>query len=132
MAYNANELYKSASGTNPFPRCEPRTIQPKTFASGSGTLDPLTPVAFNTSSNKWVVWANGGANGAGTIKGFVGFDAVVLDSDEEVLGNVILEGKLHLDDIPVPSGQTLSNLKIALRSGPRDLGLIIQGLDQVR
>lgn len=131
MALNPNELFSSASEAAKL-RVEPITIQPKKFASGSGTLAALTPVAYNTSTNMWVVWTNGGANGTGTISGFVWPDAVVLDSDEEVLGNILLEGKIHHDDIPVPSGETQNNLDAALRSGPRALGLIVQGLTQVR
>jgi len=131
MALNPNELFSSAS-VAALKRVEAKTIQPKTFASGSGTLAALTPVAFNTSTGFWVVWTNGGANGTGTIKGFVWPDAVVLDSDEEVLGNVLLEGKIHYADIALPDGETAANLKGALRDGPRSLGIIIQGLDQVR
>lgn len=131
MAYNPNELFSSASKADTL-RVFPRAIQPKTFAAGSGTLAKLCPVAFNTSTNQWVVWTNGGANGTGTISGFVWPDAVVLDSDEEVIGNVLMQGRVHYADIPVPTGETADNLKTALRSGPRGLGLIIEGLDQVR
>ena len=241
MALNPNELF-SSSTVSPLLRVEAKTIQPKTFASGSGTLGQLTPVVFNTSTNFWQVWSDavaeistitanatpntggtftltvngqetaaiafdataaviqtalealsnvesgdvtavattgtdlGDANavvtltwggnftgtnptiaiddssltgGSGdhalaeatagiaaadvnTIKGFVWPDAVVLDSDEEVIGNVLLEGKLHYDDIALPAGEIAANLKGALRDGPRALGLIIQGLDQVR
>lgn len=131
MAYNPNEQFASAAGKGSALRCFPQDILPVTFAAGSGTLAPLRAVAFNTSSNKWVPWTNGGANGAGTIKGFVWPDAVVLDSDEEIIGQVLIQGEIHFDDIPVAGG-TLAELKTACRSGPRDLGIIITGLDQVR
>lgn len=131
MALNPNELFASNT-VSALKRVEAKTIQPKTFASGSGTLAQLTPIAFNTSTGFWVPWTDGGANGTGTISGFVWPDEVVLDSDDEVMGNVLLEGKVHYDDIALPSGETEANLKTALRDGPRGLGLIIQGLDQVR
>lgn len=241
MALNPNELFSSAS-VSALKRVEAKTIQPKTFASGSGTLAQLTPVTFNTLTGFWQVWtdataevttitANATPNTGGTftltvngvttaaiafdataaqvqtalealanvqsgdvtavqttgtdlgdanavvtltwggnftgtnptisiddtgltggsgdhalaeatagvaagetnkVKGFIWPDAVVLDSDEEVIGNVLLEGKVHYDDITLPAGETAANLKGALRNGPRTEGLIIQGLDQVR
>lgn len=241
MAYNPNEQYKESallgSGLRFFP--EGNSV-PKTFAAGSGTLAPGTPVSFNTSTNKWVVWgaavsevstitshatpatagtftitvdgevsgaiafdataaiiqtalramaginnedvsvaattgvdlgdassvvtitwagkfagaapvvsiqtgsltgnahvlaeatAGVAANGTNLIKGFIWPNPVVLDSDEEVLGVVMLMGRAHYDDIVLPAGQTADGLKAALRDGPRALGLKIEGLDQVR
>lgn len=131
MALNPNEQFASNS-VNAKLRVEAHTIQPKKFGSGSGTLAVLTPIAFNTSTNVWVVWTNGGANGTGTISGFVWSDDVVLDSDEEVLGNVLLEGKIHYDDIVLPGGELEADLQTALRSGLRDKGIIVQGLTQFR
>ncbi len=132
MAYDPNQLFGTYSGLPALKRVIAKTIQPKTFAAGTGTLAKLTPVVYNTSTNQWTVWANGGANGTGTIKGFVWPDPITLVSDKEVIGNVLIEGKIHFDDIALPTGQTAANLKTACRSGPRDLGLFIQGLDQVR
>lgn len=66
------------------------------------------------------------------IRGFIYPDSVVLDVDEEVLGNVMLEGKLHFDDIVLPTGETAANLKDACRSGLRERGLIVQGLTEFR
>lgn len=131
MALNPNEQFASNSVDAKL-RVEAHTIQPKKFGSGSGTLAVLTPIAFNTSTNVWVVWTNGGANGTGTIGGFVWSDDVVLDSDEEVLGNVLLEGKIHYDDIVLPGGELEADLQTALRSGLRDKGIIVQGLTQFR
>lgn len=131
MAQNENELFSSNS-VDATLRVNAKTIQPKSFASGSGTLAGLTPVAFNTSTNLWVVWTNGGANGTGTISGFVWPDDVVLDASDEVTGQVLLEGKIHFDDIVVPSGETEANLKTAIRGNLRALGLVVQGLTQVR
>lgn len=135
MAYTANEQFQSANGKGSALRCFPGydgSIQPKTFASGSGTLAALTPVAFNTSTSKWVPYASGGANGTGTISGFVWPDAVVLDGTNDVLGNVILGGRIHLDDIPIISGYTLAQLKTSLLSDARSRGFIIEGLANFR
>lgn len=132
MAYTPKQLRVD---NGPFPkqlRAIAYTVQPKTFATGSVTLPALTPVAYNTSSGKWVVWTNSGSNGTGTISGFVWPDAVVLSSSGDVLGNVMLEGKINFNDIALPSGQNLSDLKTACQSGPRALGLIIEGLPNVR
>lgn len=139
MAYGPNELVSEASD---FPVqlravAGPDGIMPKTFAavSGGGTLAPLTPVAYNTSTNKWVQWSTGGANGTGTVKGFVWPDAVVLDDSDgdnnDVLGQVMTHGVIHFDDIPVVGG-TEAQLKTALQSGLRELGFTIQGLENFR
>lgn len=130
MALDPNELFSSTTDPAKL-RVDANRIAPKKFGTGSGTLAGLTPVAYNTSSNEWVVWATGGANGTGTISGFVWPDDIVLDASDEVLGNVLLEGTVHFDDIVVTGG-TEAQLKTALRDGPRALGLHIQGLDQVR
>jgi len=116
-------------------RISAEAIQPKPFnnVAGSPTYLKYSPVAFNTSTGNWVIWASGGANGAGTIKGFLAEDVTVdADDGEEVLANVILKGRIHIGDVTVPAGQTLDNLKIAMRSGLRELGFIIQGLDDFR
>ena len=129
MALNANEQFASTSVDAKL-RVEALTIQPKKFAAGSGTLAQLTPVAFNTSTNQWVVWATGGANGTGTISGFVWADEITLNASDEVLGNVLLQGKVHYDDIVVTGG-TEGQLQTALRvAGLREKGIIIQGLTQ--
>lgn len=70
------------------------------------------------------------AGSATRIDGFVWPDAITLDSDEEVLGNVMLGGRVHVADIPVISGYTEGALKAALRDKQvRDSGFIIEGLD---
>lgn len=130
MAYNANEKYSALySNQNDLKRLNPSSVQPKQFASGSGSIAPLQAVAFNTSTNMWVPWANGGANGTGTISGFAERE-IVLDADEEVLGNVIMGGQIHMDDIPVFGG-TATQLKAACVS-LRSLGFNIQGLPDFR
>lgn len=129
VAYGTNEQVSSASVAAKL-RYEATSIQPKTFAAGSGTLAPLTPVAYNTSTNFWVPFANGGANGTGTIKGFVGPDPIVLAASNEVLGNVIMGGTIHLADIPIIAGYTLAQLKTALTGTVRALGYKIQGMEK--
>ena len=72
------------------------------------------------------------SNGANQIKGFVWPNPVQLVSGSEVQGNVLLAGKLHYDDIPLPAGETQSVLDAALQTNCRSLGLIVQGLGKVR
>ena len=76
--------------------------------------------------------AGGLDNGAQDIKGFVWPSDVVLVSGSTVLGNVMMNGRVHYDDIVLPSGQTLPDLQAALRSGMRALGFDIEGLSNVR
>ena len=129
MAYNPNDL-RVAGTAHPQPlRASAEAIRPGTFAAGSGTLAPLTAVAFNSSTNKWGVWATGGSNDTATIRGFVWPDPVVLDSDEEVLGQIMVKGRLHIDDVPAVGG-TADQIKTALRATALARGFIIDGLTQ--
>lgn len=59
MAYDPNELLTTAAGIGSGLRVFPSSIQPKTFAQGSGTIAKATPVAFNDTTHKWNVWAGG-------------------------------------------------------------------------
>ncbi len=73
-----------------------------------------------------------GLTGAYEIAGFVWADAVTLDADEEVVGNVLMKGAIHFDDIPIVTGYTSDLLKEALRNGGvRQLGFTIDGLSGV-
>jgi len=76
------------------------------------------------------------STGRSEIRGFVWPDEIVLDDsgdgNEDVLGQVLTEGLVHYDDIVLVAGEDEDVLKEALRSGPRALGLVIQGLDKVR
>jgi hypothetical protein len=129
MAQAANQQFNSAAGAGSGPRCFATVVQPKTFASGSLTLAKLTPVAYNTSTGFFQIFASGGSNGTGTIDGFVWPDQIVLDGSNEVTGQVMLAGRIHLDDIPIVSGYTLAQLKTALLASiVRNKGIIIEGM----
>lgn len=110
-------------------------VNPKTFAAGSGDILHLTPVAYNTSTNKWVVWATGGSNGTGIIGGFLcepQTGKITLASGGEVLGNVMTHGIIHFGDIVVAGG-TEAELKTALRTpSTKAVTLKIQGLPRMR
>lgn len=131
MALNPRELFDSET-RSAFPRTIAERVAVKEFGQGSGTLSVMAPLAFNTSTNKWVPFEVSGSNGTGTIKGFVWPDEIVLDSDEEVLGQVLLRGILHEDDVLAATTEADGGTRTALRSGPRGLGLDVQGLTQVR
>lgn len=72
----------------------------------------------------------GDASGDYDIAGFVWPDAIVLNASDEVIGNVVQAGIIHLDDIPIVSGYTLAQLKegLKLNNDIRKLGFDIQGL----
>ena len=68
-------------------------------------------------------------DGKDEIHGFVWPDDVQLDAGGEVIGNVLIEGQVHRDDIPVVAPATQSTLDAALADGEvRKRGLFIQGL----
>lgn len=134
MAYGSNELAAQGSDIGPNLRVDAKTILPKTLAAeaGAALLPVLTPMAFNTSTNQWVVWTNAGVNGTGTISGFLWPDEAQLDASDEVLAQMLMEGKVHHDDVPVPSGETQGNLTTALKDVTlREKGIYIVGIDAV-
>lgn len=57
-----------------------------------------TPMAFNTSTNLWVPFTQGGANGSAVVRAFLA-EKVVLDLTGEVQAVLMLEGEVHRDDI---------------------------------
>lgn len=130
MAYSDNELVSSAD-VDPevalFPDAD--GVMPMTFAQGAVTIRRGTPVARNSATGYWTTWASGGSNETGIVAGFA-YDDIVLDSDEEVLGQVMFAGVVKVDaDLPLPAGQTLANLKTALKdSALRGAGIKAQGL----
>lgn len=97
-------------------------------AAGGPTLKIATPVYRDTAdANQWKVWTN-----TQLIEGFVAHADVVLDASDQVLGNVMLVGDIHRDDVILPSGETQGNLDTALRATTlRDRGILVRGLDQV-
>lgn len=129
MAYASGELFKTGTGPGATLRAMSTLQVERSFAAGSGVLAALTPVALNTSTHFWVPFASGGANGTGTIGGFVWPDAITLDAANQVLGCVMFRGEIHIDDIPIISGYTLAQLKTAINaSSLRTKGLIIRGI----
>lgn len=135
MTFATRELL-STQERDPFPRIKPDEggVQPKTLAAvgAAPTYEVGTPLAYNTSTEKWVVWTHGGPNGTGTIKGILYPNEAEIDDTDDVIAQVMLQGEIHWDDVVVPSGETEANLKTALRSGPRDIGIRVVGLDKVR
>lgn len=137
MAYDSNELYSSNS-VDASKRAAARKAKVVTLASsvGAETLEKLTPLAYDTSVDMWKVWTNGGSNGTGTVRAFLWPDEVTLDAANEVLGQALWEGEVHIDDVEVPDGENLANLKAAIQSPPsgptlRELGIHVRGLDKI-
>lgn len=142
MAYTVNELFTQGPGNSVY-RVIPETVQQKTIApiGGAPLLAPLTPMAFQTNlgaDGQWVVWSASGSNGANKIAGFLwpggtdtGAGGVQTNATTWTLAIMLMRGTVHHDDIPLPSGESQSNLDAALRTGPRVLGLTIQGLEGV-
>ena len=96
---------------------------PEITAVGSGLTGGTITIATTTA---------GVTNEKEQIRGFVWPDTIQLHATQEVMGQVCLEGQIHYADIPLYSTNTANQLKAALRSGMRQLGYTIDGLDQVR
>lgn len=129
MALGTVELFDSAS-QDPLPRIMPDEdgTMVVTFdnASGGPTLAVGTPVV-NLGNGLWRAWADGDETSK-PVAGFVYPQAVVLDATNDVQGVILTRGIIHYGDIVLPTGQTQATLDGALKSGPREMGLIVQGL----
>lgn len=134
MALGDNELFSSnteAAKLRVFPE---GATQPKTFAVGAVTILKGTPVAFDSVAETWKVFADAGAaTETDLIRGFVWPDDIVLDAGDEVLGQVMLRGRIHRDDVQLPAGETQANVDAAMAVGLRDrTGIIVEGLEKFR
>lgn len=137
MAIVPNNLGVGPTTVAPQKRIYATKIEPKTFAASVSAkeLKPGVVMAYNTGTNLWEEWANGGANGLGTIRGIVWPNPVnVLAAGQgEVVGNIMLAGAAHYADL-IADGGTLAQLKTALRTQTpslRELGIHIEGLTNV-
>ncbi len=132
MALNPNNLFTTATGLGSGLRFFPSSVQPKTFATGSGTLPKGTPLSVVTSSGEWVPWdAAGGAAGTEIMRGILWPDELALNGSDEVLGMVMLAGRFHIDDIDLsgtPGPESVANLLIELRATARANGYIVEGM----
>lgn len=131
MALADNELLVTTTDVFPV-RSRVRVDEERTvvFANSAGAelLAKLTPIAYNTSTGKYVVWTNGGVNGTGTIVCFVGMTAVQLDATDDVNGGVIWKGEIDYRDVVLPSGELQANLEAELKTNTLRLrGITIVG-----
>lgn len=136
MAIEPTNLLSSTS-RSAYPRIAPAPdgVETVEFANVAGApeLAVGTPVAFKTDTRKWVDWENGGGNNEDIIRGFVYQDAIQLHATNEVLGNIMVDGIIHYDDIVLPSGEVQANLDAALKDPEKRSSLLkVQGLASVR
>ena len=102
--------------------------------AGTKTLPKGTVVSYNTSTDLWVEWATGGANGTGLVKGIVmndTTDPLVLQNADTAVGTVMLAGEAHRSDLQSDGG-TSAQLDTALQSDARSVGIIVRSLDLIR
>ena len=140
MALDPREVYNSTTQAAAR-RIYPTALHVKEFAAGTGTLLPGTVVAYNTSTNKWVPWVNGGGNDTGTPRGIVWPEAIVLKAGNEVNGVVMMQGRAHASDLlDQATGDFSTNLRDAVRAVTpltstntlREKGILLDGLTQIR
>lgn len=144
MALNENEKYAEVEvADRGHGRVDPSSLQVKKFAVGSGVaaqdaLPAGTPVAYNTSLNQWVPWDANGSNGSDEIRGILFPDAIDLDATDEVLGVVMLSGKIHYEEILAAVEERAVEVEADLQSELRDAsklrdhGILVYGLTQTR
>ena len=132
MAQNANEQFSQTAGPGSGLRIFPALTRACSLAAGATALAVGTPMAYNTSTNLWVVFASGGANGTGTIGGFVYPNPAPRHATDETTAVLMLKGKIHISDIPILAGYTLAQLKTEMQSVAFRKGLEVEGLESVR
>jgi hypothetical protein len=135
MVLQNTELVGTPVTSAAMKRFYPTELRSGKFAAigGAPVIAKGTPLAFDTTADTWKVWATGGANGVGTIRGFAWPDDIQSHATGEVLGVIMKQGIVHFDDIIVTGG-TLAQLKTAIQDGSpslRELGISVEGLAQV-
>lgn len=112
------------------PSDEPGAVQTRTFTENLGTIPVGTPLVFDAAvGNAGQVrpWLD--ADTALPIIGFVYPRDVVTDASNEVLGTVMMKGRISIEDILVASTQTDATLIAQLKKPEvRYAGLHIEGL----
>lgn len=134
MALETNELFDSASRSNDGRMISRRnmvvTLAAYDPSSGADILLPVgTPLSYDASSNKYVVWDTG-----------LRVDAVLYtekqsDHTDDVQVVAMVEGEVHFDALHVPTenGSTSANLKTVLYDvATRSQLLLIKGLPGVQ
>ena len=141
MALGSNELFSSAS-RGAHPRLEAlatRVVHLEDNAGSAPVELPIgTPLAFDTSTSQWCVYEDAGANGRGTIRGFLYGVEQSDDETDDVLVVVLYRGRVHRDDVNTAAiravlggagGTSEAELDIALKvRGLRDMGIDVVGL----
>jgi len=131
--YEERELFDSAD-KSAFPSIGPKRVLPCTFGpdAAEDELAVGTPVAFNEATFNWEVWSAAGTGDTDEIKGFVYPDPIQLAATADVIGQVMVQGDIHLRDVVRPDGESAADLREALRTQCLARGLVVRGLTEVR
>lgn len=141
MALGDNELFDSADrGAHPRLEALATRVVHLEDNAGSAPVDlPIgTPLAFDTSTAQWCVYEDAGANGRGTIRGFLYGTQQSDDNADDVLAVVLYRGRVNRNDVNTAAiravlggagGTSEAELDVALKvRGLRDMGIDIVGL----
>lgn len=100
-----------------------------TWAAEMGEQNIIISADFSGLTGNVHVLSTSQAGVAGRIDGFVWPDAVVLDADEEVLGQVMLGGRIHAGDLIAATSASVGAVRAACADKQlRDSGFIFEGL----
>lgn len=104
-----------------------------TFSGSLGEQEMSVTADFSGLTGNVHVLTESTTGVSNRIDGLIWPDAVTLDASDDVLGQVMMAGRVHVDDIVTPAGETTGSLKAALRNTvARNEGLILEGLDSWR
>lgn len=123
-----------------FPRMFAASVRTGKFKSHAGAelLRVGTVVAFDTSTTPgmWVPWTEGGSNGGNIPRAIVMPDPIQLKTGNEVLGDIMVVGVIHVDDLIDHANQSSSQALRDALVGSSDIlrknKIIIRGLPGVR
>lgn len=115
---------------------DPDGLDVATFinVAGAPLLEKGTPVAYDTNLGGWVAFEHGGSDDRDVMRGVVWPDTIQLHATNEVQGQIMHHGMVHVDDLQPPTGgSTLAQIKgVIVNPAKRAPGLKVQGLAEMR
>lgn len=113
------------------------------LATGSGTLAIGQVMAQlddgGGTPGAWVPYDEADANGGAIPRGVLVVEAVTLDASDEVLGVVMMEGEVNIDDLVFGGGGAKADFIASQQAGSattvaptlRELGIVVRGVDGI-
>lgn len=145
MALEKIELFGGPATKPVTPRLNASRLKVVVLAVGSALLPVGTPIAYDTSTNTWKPYVQGGMNESNVIRAFIYERPVQLSGTGEQHGVALIGGEVYASDVNTAAIRAVlggspseANIQTALRTnngaGPtlRELNIDVRGLSQIR